>query len=398
MKPPIWSLPACLCSVATVLATAAEPPAKPVPFSHPLANAVLAPELRELAARDSIDLSRREPASGASLPGDSLVFWVGAQHEGRSQQWLIQLTRSVATAAEQVAHQGKDVTKYLSWGSTVTFRSEVEALDVWLAGPVDVGATAARPDNSVPLRVRRTRVYVPGDYLRLGLDDSERVDLHIRRRTTEILKADPTFATGHIYALDQPVKPEAVALARPIADRIVFTPELERAWMGGYVALQAFYDIVNDTKPLRDIARIAVRKPAPWKLVKVAFGSHFTTTFGGPDARLIQPEQLGLLPVATETFEVPYQLSFGKEPVASGWMVVTRPLPPLDVGAGILALIAFHPKDPTRSVEIVALAAHHGGTPAKPAPSSAPGAPSQPSTPPAENTPGPTVALAAVRK
>jgi hypothetical protein len=376
--------PVVLSAGLGVFRAIAAPAAPAVPFSHPLANVELAPELRTAAEREHIDLSRRTVPGGEASPGDWVLLWVGARHDGRSEQWLVQLTRRQPTRDEQAAHRGKELKKYLSWGPVVTFHSEVEALDVWIAGPVDVSAPSASRATAVP--IGRTRVLVPGDYLRLGLDDSERVDLHIRRRTAEILKQDPTFNLGQIYALDEPVKPQNVAYARAVADRIVFTPELERAWVGGYVALQAFYEIVNDTPPLRAIASLAVRKPAPWKLVKLAFGTSFRTTFGGPDARLIQPERLGLLPVGLESFEVPYRFAFGPDEIVSGWMVVSRPVAPLDVSAGILALIAFHPKDPTRAVELVVLAADRGERPAKPA---------RPAAPPAGDSASPRVALAA---
>ena len=69
--------------------------------------------------------------------GDSEVFWIGATSAGTTKQWLIQLTRGAISAKEQKDHRGKETSRYLSWGPVITFKSEVEALDLWIAGPVD---------------------------------------------------------------------------------------------------------------------------------------------------------------------------------------------------------------------------------------------------------------------
>jgi hypothetical protein len=186
------------------------------------------------------------------------------------------LKRGIATPEEQKANRGEDVTRYLSWGSVVTFHSEVDALSLWIAGPVDTNDDPASNTANIPLpAVRRARIFVPGDYLRLGLDDSVRANQYINHRTQVLLKEDPKFGFGHIYSLGKPIKPENIAWAKPVAERIGFSPAMERAWSGGYVALEAFYKLANDVPELKEIADVAMDRPAPWKYVKLAFGSHF---------------------------------------------------------------------------------------------------------------------------
>jgi hypothetical protein len=273
---------------------------------------------------------------------------------------LIQLRCSAATAAEQKANRNRERTKYLSWGPVVTFKSDVQALDLWIAGPVKMGE-GEKTDAVAP--TRRVRVLVPSDYLRLGLDDSLRVDQHMRRRFEAIRKEDPKFNGGGIYALDKPIKPENVGYSKPIAEKIQFTPEMERAWVGGYVALEAFYNLANEVPEIEAIASIAVDKPSIFKLAKLATGTQFMTYFGGPDTKSVDPAKLGLLPVALEAFDAPFSFGFGKDPIVSGGMVVTRPLPPLDTTAGILGMVAIHPKDPTRQVHAVVISGVRGAAP-----------------------------------
>jgi hypothetical protein len=95
-------------------------------------------------------------------------------------------------------------------------------------------------------------------------------------------------------------------------------------------------------------------------LAKLAFGTNFKTYFGGPGSQLIDPQSMGLLPVALESYESPFSFTFGDELIVSGALAVTSPACPLDVSAGILGLVAIHPKDRTRVVHLVAISASRG--------------------------------------
>jgi hypothetical protein len=201
---------------------------------------------------------------------------------------------------------------------------------------------------------------VPVDYLRLGLDDSIRVSVHMGRRVQALQKEDPTFQLGHIYSLDKPIKPENVAYAKPVAAKIQFTPEMERAWIGGYVALQSFYELANDVPEIEAIASIAVDKPSVLTLAKLATGTLFTTSFNGADPLSVDPAKLGLVPVSTEAFNAQFSFAFGDHRIVSGAMIVTKPVPPFDTTAGILGLVAQHPKDPNRQVHIVIISGSRG--------------------------------------
>ena len=259
-------------------AKAGEPaPAPAGLLPHPLSNAELAPALREAAAREHITLFNTSGVSETPLAGDSEVFWIGATSGTRTSQWLVRFSRGVTTPEEQKAHRTKDIARYLSWGPVVVFKSEVDALDVWIAGPVETSKEPLKDKAPVPAQVNKIRLYVPRDFLRLGLDEAERASSFITRRIREISREDPKFGFGHIYSLSKPIKPENIGYAKPVAARMGFTPELERAWAGGIVALQAFYELANQVPEMKEIAEIVFKKPAIWKLGKMAFGSHFKT-------------------------------------------------------------------------------------------------------------------------
>lgn len=346
------------------LPAGAADPASPAPAAlvPPLVDAEFSPALRAAAERDHVDLGTYGGGSVVAATDDAVVIWLGTMRGPKKQQWLMQLKRGSATPEELKAHRRADVKKYMSWGPVAVFSSEVDALDLWIAGPVDTGTGAKGKGADAPApAVRRTRVFVPRDYLRLGLDDSVRASVYLDQRIRAILKEDPAFGYGHIYTLEKPIKPENVAYAKPVAERIGISPAMERAWAGGYVALQSFYDLAEDVPELREIASVVLERPAPWKLAKLAFGTNFQTFFGGQETQLItDPAKAGLLTGTLETLQAPFSFSLGNDPIVSGVMAVTSPTTLLDVSAGILGLVAVHPKDKTRMVQLVAISATHG--------------------------------------
>lgn len=356
--------------MSVVVASVPLRPTEPPPLEAPLAQAKLAPALEAAAARDEIQLFHIEGAESEPRVGDYTVAWVGATNGEVARQWLVQFRRSPATAREQQLARDRPLKKYLSWGPVVVFRSEIEALEVWIAGPVVVGGSStvptlpadADPTPVAPAPTRRLRVLVPVDYLRLGLDDSLRVDEHIRRQRAALVKGDPGFHLGHIYSLEKPIKPESLAAAKPVAEKIGFTPQMERAWCGGYVALGAFYEIVNEVPELAAIANVAIARPAFWKLAKLATGTQFTTFLGGESSRAVDPASMGLLPIGSEAFDAPFAFQLGAEPIVSGRIVVSHPSPPFDTSAGVLALLAVHPKHPARIVQVAMITAARGPT------------------------------------
>ena len=328
---------------------------KPDTIIPPLAQATLAPALKAAAELEGVPLTGVASAAlTAPQLGDAVVGWIGATDGKRTRQWLIQLRR-VAPTQKEGKKRERDVTRYLSWGPAITFRSKPDVLELWLAGPVDVSPNAKSAPHAAP--VKRLRLPVPGDYLRLGLDDYARIYLHMARLADASAKSGQPLAFGHIYSMDKPVKPENQKWAKPVAEQIGFTTEMERAWAGGHVAISAFYEIAREVPELRDIATVAVEEPSVLKLAKLAFGTIFKTNMSVLHGGSVDPAPIGLMPVALEAFSMQYGLSFGEDPVVHGEMIVTKPVPPLDVCAGVLGLVAVSPRDSKRLVQINILSA-----------------------------------------
>lgn len=320
------------------------------PLILPLTGVEVPPALRTAALRDHIPLIQSPGGENRPNGGDSLVFWIGAVSGKQSRHWLLRISRAAISPEEEKRHQQKNITKYLSWGTVVTFQSDVAALDLWIAGPVDLS------DRSPgPAAVKTTRVYVPKDYLSLGLDETNRVAVQISKRTREIIAVDPSFNLGNIYVLDEPIKPVNIGYAKPVAEKLGLNDETARSWSGGFVAMQAFYELANGVPELKEIAETVCERPSVWKIAKLAFGSKFQTYFGAMEENVVDPTKLGIIPVPAVCYEAPFTFSLEQAPIMNGSMLVTKPAPPLDLSAGIVALLAVHPKDRARVVEIRAI-------------------------------------------
>jgi hypothetical protein len=348
-----------LTAFVTTIAVANDAPAKPRSLPTPLGDAKLDERLSAAAKRDGIAISGLAPLTADPGNGDAVVAWIGTSRNGKLQQWLVQLRRARPTDREIRAARGSQRTKYLSWGPVVTFKSDLEALDLWIAGPVDPRSPAHSPVP--PATTRRARVVVPGDYLRLGLDRAAMIDLHLTRQLKALQQEDPNFKIRRIFALEKPIPEATIAEAKPIAEALGFTPEIERAWAGASIALHSFLLATEEVPTLHDIAQIAVEKPGVLKLLKALRGTKFLTHLGGGRSRPVDPAHFGLLPVSTAAFELPFSMAFGGDAIVSGRLIVTGPQPPLDVSAGILGLIAVHPKDNGRMVHLALLSATRGG-------------------------------------
>lgn len=325
-----------------------EPEALPLP----LARAHLAPELTAAAQRENLRLFHTDPLGEERSDGDAIVLWIGTTNAGEHQQWLVALQRAHATRKELTAHQPRAVTRYLPWGSTVVFESDAEAIDLWIAGPVVVDPSRSSANEpALPPKTRRTRVYLAKDILQMGLDDTVRAQRFLHRQVEEIKHEDPAFNADHIFALHKPIDPKTVHWAKPRAERMGMTPEIERTWVGGWVALHAIYEALNGQPDLRRMVEVAFDKPSMLRLAKMALGTVFYMGIDGVNSKVLDPAQVNLPPIARECLEAPFLFSFDHRAISHGALVVTTPKPPLDLSAGILGAIAVHPKDRTRMVQ-----------------------------------------------
>jgi hypothetical protein len=344
----------CLFVALTTLAWAEKGPNA----TSPLSEAELAPELRKCAEENGVPLDGFTPGDEPKV-GDTVVFWVGSSRGAQRKQWLLQLRRGQLTPSEQT-RKPRTMIKYLSWGSTVKFVSAWEAIDLWIAGPVDVTRADRKPQQNVA--VERARVLVPVEFLRIGFDRSARTNIELAQTIKRLTDAGVKLDFGLFYMLDKPVDVRAVPAAKELAHKLEFTPDKERAWAGGSIALQGFYELAVGLPELRDIVMNAVDKPSPLQLAAAAFGPDVRVTM---DLNVVHLDvaKAALLPVDSPAFEQKFTLSMGKAPLVHSGAGVTAARAPLDVSGGIIMFFAVHPKDLGRVVHALAIAARPGAAP-----------------------------------
>src|SRR5690606_8098655 len=123
--------------------------------------------LKAAAKRDGIRVFHYDSPGPDARTGDTTVACIGA-HDGKvTRQWLVAFRRRTTTAAEQKSELQDDETKYLSWAPVITFKSDTQALDLWIAGPVVISPEPAPDDAPAIARIKRRRIFVPADYLQL---------------------------------------------------------------------------------------------------------------------------------------------------------------------------------------------------------------------------------------
>jgi len=319
----------------------------------PLHNQPMAEALRLAAEREGIRWQDQLTPAPEALPkpGDALVFLVGACDGKITRQWLLSMRRGLATKADR---EGEDhqVTMFSCWGPISVFNADPEPLELTLIGPVQVKPVPeARREAQPP--VKRTRVLVPGAYMRLGLDGTARSLLHLVEANRRLMQADPGYKQVNLWSRTSPMPMEEIRLYKPIAARLGWTVEYERLFVGGLVSLQSFYEIAKSEPQLREIAMTVINRPSAWAMAKAAFGAGPHTQFYLNDTLCqIQAREAGLLETGFDAYQVPFEMSLQGSALVNCMMGVTRPVPPLDVSAGILALVAFHPKDTRRVIEL----------------------------------------------
>lgn len=319
----------------------------------PLHNQPMAEALRLAAEREGIRWQDKLELVPEALPrpGDSLVLLVGACDGEITRQWLLSMRRGLATKADS---EGADhqVSMFSCWGPVSVFNANPEPLELTLIGPVQVNPVPG-PRREAQPPVKRTRVLVPGAYMRLGLDGTARSLLHLMEANRRLMKDDPDYRRVNLWSRTSPVPAEEIRLYKPIVARLGWTIGQERLFVGGLVSLQSFYEIAKSVPELREIAMTVINHPSVWAMAKAAFGAGPHTQFYLNETLCpLQAREAGLLETGFEAYQIPFEMSLQDSTLVNCMMGVTRPVPPLDVSAGILALVAFHPKDARRVIEV----------------------------------------------
>jgi hypothetical protein len=332
----VWAFAAGLCLSAQGAETY---PLKMLDF---LASVEPTPVAREVATREGYSLEGIQlgAAAGKASPGDTLCALVSlSTFDGRlkARQWLIRLRLAtfVGTGA------ARDARYYTNAGDLFVFHSAVTAMDLETLGPI---LADTRADSRVERR--QQRIEVNTDFLTLNLNRTASVvyRLHEQAEKSPGLK-DDLSARGFAFPSGES------AANRSKMEALGVSQDDRRSFTGSLPALMQFLDIVRSTPGLQEILLEVLDKPSVIDVFRHGGRADIDFNFvgGGPspgremfwkDAR---ERDLGGLA---------FELSVFGKPALDVALFVTAPVPPLEVGAGILAVLAWSPSKPDKVVVV----------------------------------------------
>jgi hypothetical protein len=312
----------------------------PVQMGDLLASGAPTPVTRAVAEREgySLDGIRMGAATGKASPGDTLCASVTLRSiDGRlkPKQWLIRLR----LASLDGPGAARDVRYYTNAGDLFVFHSAVTAMDLETVGPILADSAA----NSRVER-RQQRINVNTDFLTLNLNRTASVLYHLHEEGIK--------SPGLKYDLS--ARPFAYPSGESEANRskmatLGVSQDDRRSFTGSLPALMQFLDIVRGTPGLQEILLEVLDKPSVIDVFR--HGGHADIDFnfvgGGPSPG---HEMFWKDAEEREFGGLAFELSVFGKPALNVALFVTAPRPPLEVGAGIVAAIAWSPSKPDKVV------------------------------------------------
>lgn len=315
----------------------------------PLTPAAPMPSLVTFASSHGIPLTGIAVRAEGAVPqeGDQVVFLLALEEGGSTQQWLVRLETDALTKKEQALKPLRDDVIHTSTGLHLHYANTRTALRVELFGPFGGGST---PRPGAP---ERARSLVSREYLDLGIAQFCRSALQIAPRL------EAAGVTDFAYSGSTSI-PTAAAVARgkQTAAALGLTPEEERLYFSVYFALRTFFEAAMQIPGNQHVLEQVIQKPSLWSVVS-HFGVKTTFTYGWQDVQ-VAPE--GTDAVQQPVYLLPVLLSLNDAPAVKANLAVSEPRPPLQTGAGILALCAEHPTATDRRLFIRMLSARRGAT------------------------------------
>jgi len=275
--------------------------------------------------------------------GDYLVYHVLAAAGPRQSEWLVILRRT--TAVTNVARPTIVETRYLSSGREIVFSSREEQVEVTVVG----GSSSATSQSSAGVTEHHAVVGVPFDFLRAGFVETAKAHIAVNRSQA----AGAKFNAQALLCLDQPpsAKLRADALGAWKATKLSEAEQTD--WARGFVSFMSFFELVTRLPELDAVTRTVVALPAGGDLLRHAIRrSTLRVEVGGPSVRSVSPAALGLMPVESPTFFLPYAFYLGASKLVRGYLVVTGSDTPLDLAGGVLQAIAIHPNDESTRLDV----------------------------------------------
>lgn len=299
------------------------------------------PAVVEYAAKNGIAIEgiAFAPEGSKTQPGDEITYVLAVQQPAGQRQWLV---RIIAAETPDTAAIPDD-TIYTSTGLELRYTHQPAALDIEFIGPFEPGAV-----NRAQVTSSRARNIVSAEALQEGLIRYCESSVDITRRLRAAGIEQPVY-----HGMGSRPKPGEIEAGRKAAAAFGLTAEEERIAFSVFFALRAFYQAASEIPGCRDALEQVVQKPSLWSVAS-SLGVNSGFLYGWQAVLPLPPEHS---PVSLPTHVLPVRLTLNNQPALISGLAVTDTRPPLRNGAGIVALFAEHPKDPSKRAYLRLLSA-----------------------------------------
>jgi hypothetical protein len=301
-----------------------------------------APVVEQAAEKAGIALAGYDaPVERSEMrQGDTITALVDLTEGQTVRQWVVVIVGKDLTEEEKRRPLPEAVRLFTSTGNEYKFASQLAAVAIHALGPYRIG------EKSELGASRRAKdiwsgTFVNPSFLGLGFDRACRADLRVNEVSRRIVEATRKEVTFNFLVEGAPFSADRIAIAKANLREYALTAEEERAMAGSWLALLAFYDIVQRTPGLQDVLASVV--DIPWFSILRHGGKmprvDIHTAVGG--SRL-NSSQWGL-PAAQEIYPSPFELWLNGKAALICQMAVVEPKPPFLTSAGIVGLAAHRP-------------------------------------------------------
>lgn len=336
-----------LLAARTFAAVAPAGPAEPALSSPPT------PALVAFARAHQIPLERVDLAGAGQPPakGDQVTLLFTTVHGAAREQWVATLTGDELTPAEAALPPQPKATIYTFTGQKLQYPRTRTALEIYVAGPF---AVSPAPGSARPPQEARHRTLVTAEYLVHGIEPFCRSALEVGPRMRARGWSDQEgYAAGF-----SPLPDIALQVGRRFAEKYQVTREEERLENEAYLAMVSFFDTARGIPEFNRLAKTVIDSPSLWSLTK-NLGLSSVMLFRWVDVSAATP---GGLALASPAYRFPLTVLLNQTVATRASLVVTAPQSPLHISAGILAIEADHPTEPTRHLTLQVIAARRGAS------------------------------------
>lgn len=313
--------------------------------SSPLRIPQPAAGLVAYAARHGIPLQGISFASdaGASRAGDETIFLLDLQHPAGARQWLVRLVADMPARQKEEPKPLREDIIFTSTGLELHYPNTPAVLDIEFIGPFG-------PDTpgDAAVTISRGRTIVGAESLELGLIHYCESSVDISRRLKAAGITDPVY-----QGFGKRPGPDAIAAGRKAAAAFQLTSEEERLAFSVYFALRSFYAAAAEIPACRAVLEQVLQKPSLWSVAK-SLGLNTNFEYGWHEVSRL-PD--GPVPGPGPVYALPVKLALNDQPALKVSLAVTTTQPPLRNCAGIVSLVAEHPADPGKRVQLHLLSA-----------------------------------------